>query len=368
MAGDLLERALDLLPPSPLIRAAALLVAFVLLAKIADWIGTRLLTRWSRKSQTDLDDRLVEASHRPVFWSMLLLGVWLALPYFELRADIELNLQRLVKTVAIGLWAIFLWKASRVLLTGFGRLEDRAGIEPRLVPLLDNTLKVLVVGGLTYLLFLTWGINVAAWMAGAGIVGIAVGFAAKDPLANLFAGVSLIVDAPYKNGDFIVLDTGERGMVTKIGLRSTRILTRDDIEITVPNAVIANERIINETGGRWPKERIRIDVGVAYGSDLDRVREVLLDVARSQDLVVPDPEPRVRFRTFGDSSLNLQLLCWIDQPVLRGQAIDKLSVEIYKRFGVEGIAIPYPQRDVWVRELAAQEPAEGETDAPTRPL
>ena len=270
--------------------------------------------------------------------------------------------------MAIGLWAIFLWKASRVLLTGFGRLEDRAGIEPRLVPLLDNTLKVLVVGGLTYLLFLTWGINVAAWMAGAGIVGIAVGFAAKDTLANLFAGVSLIIDAPYKNGDFIVLDTGERGMVTKIGLRSTRILTRDDIEITVPNAVIANERIINETGGRWPKERIRIDVGVAYGSDLDRVREVLLDVARSQDLVVPDPEPRVRFRTFGDSSLNLQLLCWIDQPVLRGQAIDKLSVEIYKRFGVEGIAIPYPQRDVWVRELAAQEPAEGETDAPTRPL
>lgn len=354
--GSLLDRVLELLPPNPWIRAAALLGGFILLARIVDWVGSRLLVRWAKRSQSDLDDRFIEASHRPLFWSVILLGAWLALPYVDLPAEILLLVRRLVKTAAIALWSVFAWRASRILLTAFSRLEQKkAFFQPRTVPLLDNTLKVVILGGVTYLLFLTWGINVAAWMAGAGIIGIAVGFAAKDTLANLFAGISLIVDAPYQNGDFIVLDTGERGMVTKIGLRSTRILTRDDIEITIPNSVIANQSIVNESGGPWPKERIRIDVGVAYGSDLQQVREVLMDIAQSHDHVAADPEPRVRFRTFGDSSLNLQLLCWIDEPVLRGRAIDALSVKIYDRFRAEGIEIPYPQRDVYVRELAAQQ-------------
>lgn len=355
MDTSLLDRALDLLPPNAWIRALTLLAAFVILAKIVDWIGSRLLTRWAKRSESDLDDRLVEASHRPLFWSVLLFGIWLALPYVDVRPDILLLLRRLIKTVAIIVWSVFAWSASRILLTAFGRFEEKKTfIQPRTVPLLDNTLKVLIAGGVTYLLFLTWGVNVAAWMAGAGIVGIAVGFAAKDTLANLFAGIALIIDAPYQNGDFIVLDTGERGKVTKIGLRSTRILTRDDIEITVPNSVIANERIVNESGGPWTKERIRINIGVAYGSDLDHVREVLVDIAKTHDHVVADPEPRVRFRTFGDSSLNLQLLCWIDEPVLRGRAIDALSVDIYNRFRAEGIEIPYPKRDVYLRQLEGQ--------------
>jgi small-conductance mechanosensitive channel len=186
-------------------------------------------------------------------------------------------------------------------------------------------------------------------MAGAGIIGIAVGFAAKDSLANLFAGIFILVEAPYELGDFVVLDGGDRGRVTKIGLRSTRILTRDDIEITVPNAVIANNKITNESGGPWEKERVRISVGVAYGSDIDRVKEVLLDVARHLPEVSSEPDPRVRFRNFGDSALELQLMCWIDEPVLRGRTTDALNTAVYKRFQAEGIQIPFPVREVYLQ-------------------
>jgi small-conductance mechanosensitive channel len=354
-ATPLVDRLLERLPPNAWLRALALVAAFLVLAKAVGWVGSRLAGRWARRTKSTVDDHLTAALHRPLFWSVLLFGLSLALPYLEVREAVATALQRLVKTTIILLWSIFVWKASRMLLTAFSRLEKKTPLlEPRTVPLLDNTLKVLIVSGVVYFLFITWGINVAAWMAGAGIVGIAVGFAAKDTLANLFAGVALIADAPYQNGDFIVLDSGERGMVTKIGLRSTRILTRDDIEITVPNSIIANQQIVNESGGPWTKQRIRMDIGVAYGSDLRRVREVLVEVANANDMVADDPEPRVRFRRFGDSALELQLLCWIAEPVLRGQVVDALGMAIYERFNAEGIVIPFPQRDVHVHRVPAE--------------
>ncbi len=102
-----------------------------------------------------------------------------------------------------------------------------------------------------------------------------------------------MADAPYKIGDFVVLDTGERGEITHIGIRSTRLKTRDDVEVTVPNSVMGNTKIINESGGPHEKFRIRVAVGVAYGSDIDKVREILMDIALNPMTVCEDPEPRV---------------------------------------------------------------------------
>ena len=206
-------------------------------------------------------------------------------------------------------------------------------LEERTIPLFDIIFKLLLVGVSAYILFMLWGIDATAWLASAGVIGIAVGFAAKDSLANLFSGFFIVADAPYKIGDFIVLDTGERGQVTQVGMRSTRLLSRDDIEITIPNAVIANAKIINESGGPWEKERIRIKVGVAYGSDLDQVSEVLLEIAKSDEHIVNTPEPRVRLRAFGPSSVDFELLCWIDEPVLRGRLSHQVYMKVYKRFG-----------------------------------
>jgi small-conductance mechanosensitive channel len=167
----------------------------------------------------------------------------------------------------------------------------------------------------------------------------------------LFAGVSIAADAPYKTGDFIRLDSGERGMVTHIGLRSTRIVTRDDVEITIPNGIIGNAKIVNEAGGPSTKHRIRVPVGVAYGSDIDHVIATLDSVASGHEQVCSEPAPRVRFRAFGNSSLDFELLCWINQPVDRGRLVHELNCSVYKAFQREEIEIPFPQHDLHVRSM-----------------
>ena len=163
--------------------------------------------------------------------------------------------------------------------------------------------------------------------------------------------VFIIVDAPYKTGDYIILASGERGLVTDIGLRSTRILTRDDIEITVPNGIIGNGKIINEAGGPSAQYRLRIAVGVAYGSDIDHVIETLEKVAARNTDILKSPAPRVRFRNFGDSSLDFELLGWIARPVDRGRVKHELNCAVYKAFNESNIEIPFPQRDLHVRTM-----------------
>ncbi|MCP4250739.1 MAG: mechanosensitive ion channel family protein, partial [bacterium] len=176
-----------------------------------------------------------------------------------------------------------------------------------------SKLMMAAVGG--YLVLLLWDIDPSGWLASAGVLGIVVGLGARDTLANLFGGFSIIADAPYRVGDMVRLDTGERGRVTRVGLRSTRLLTRDDTEITIPNAVIAGVKVINESGGPYRKTRIRVPVGVAYDSDPQLVIRLLEESATGHSEVVGNPEPRVRMRAFGDNSLDFELLCWIDDPV-----------------------------------------------------
>lgn len=242
-------------------------------------------------------------------------------------------------------------RAAHIGLKVLAALRDRYQIvEERTMPLFDLLANVLVIGAAAYALLIVWNIDPTAWLASAGVLGIAVGFAARETLANLFAGFFIIADTPYKVGDYIVFDTGERGEVTKVGMRSTRILTRDDVEVIMPNSAMANSKVVNESGGRWERFRIRIKVGVAYGSDVDEVVDLLERIASEHDTVVQDPKPRVRMRGFGDSSLDFELLCWVKQPALRGLVSHQLYMKIYKELDNAGIEIPFPQRDVWMRD------------------
>jgi small-conductance mechanosensitive channel len=265
----------------------------------------------------------------------------------ELSAGVERVSIGLIQTLAVLTWSVAGLKIISTLLTGMSQLADQVHwIEARTIPLFDNLAKIVIFAAAIYCLLIAWKLDVSPWLASAGIAGLALGFAAKDTLANLFGGLSVIIDAPYKIGDFINLDSGERGRVVKIGLRSTRMLTRDDVEITLPNAQIASSKIVNESGGPWMKTRVPVTVGVAYGSDVDRVREVLMHAAESVEFVTDDPPPRVRFLEMGDSALIFRVLCWVDEPVLRGQCIDALNTTIYKALGEAGIEIPFPQRVV----------------------
>jgi small-conductance mechanosensitive channel len=225
--------------------------------------------------------------------------------------------------------------------------EDSTGLGKGVAPLAENAVKVLAVASAVGAVLMIWDVDVTPFVASAGLLGAGLAFAAKDSLSNLFGGISIFLDKPYKIGDYVVLDKGERGEVTAIGLRSTRILTRDNVQITIPNSIIAGTKVINESAP-MPNYRVRVPVGVAYGSDIDLVEEILVGVARANANVVDEPAPRARFRRFGDSALEYELLCWAHEPSLRGLTVHEINREIYLQFAERGVSIPFPQRDVHI--------------------
>ncbi len=337
--------------PFPYARLADVLSVLLIwlgAAIVARLVVLRLVSSLARRTRIKIDNEIVDALRRPVFWTLVFIGVAYAYrAWIREPPESRTLLTRLLLTLAIWYWMKALMRVSDIILDALARrAHAHTWIEPRSLPLYEISAKLVVVGAAVYAIMETWRIDVTAWLASAGIVGIAVGFAARDTLANLFAGIFILADAPYKLGDFIVLDSGERGRVTDIGIRSTRLLTRDDIEITLPNAVIANAKITNETGGPYKKTRVRVTVGVAYGSDIDHVRDVLKGVLDECEYVERYPEPQVRFRSMGDSALVFQVRGWVAEPVLVGRTIDALNSNIYKRFAETGIEIPFPQRVV----------------------
>ena len=335
----------------PWIFAGAIVIASLVIAKLVDWLTTGILLRAVRRTSSSLDDEVVAKLHGPIIKTVILAGLWIASSVLPLEAATLVWIHRLIATLILVVWAAgSLRILDLVLRLMSGQGARFHAVEPRTLPLFSNLGKLVLLAFAAYLLIEVWDLNPTGWLASAGVAGIALGFAAKDTLANLFAGVFIIADGPYQVGDYVNLESGYRGRVQQIGLRSTRILTRDDVEITVPNSVIGNGAIVNESSGA-PRYRVRLKVGVAYGTDIDRVREVLNDVSRKMDATMNEPAPRVRFRSFGGSSLDFELLTWIREPERRGRVLDALHCEVYKRFSDAGIEIAYPQQDLHVRTV-----------------
>lgn len=348
-----IEGLTALVGPYPVLQAAIIAAAFILLGKIAQWILSGVIGRFVSRTSSTLGDQVAKLFHRPIFMSFVLTGLALAAAHTQM-AELPLMIcLSILKTIALFIWYGLFNDLTTILISEAGRNSKSKFVRSGMLALLQNVIRIVLIAMAIYFAFLAWNVEVTAWLASAGIVGLALGLAAKDTLSNVFAGVSIIADAPYKNGDYIILDTGERGVVTHIGLRSTRLLTRDDVEITIPNGILGNSKIINEAGGPSEKHRIHVAVGVAYGSDIDHVIKTLDDVAAANAEVCRDPEPRVRFRKFGESSLDVELLCWIDKPVDRGRIQHELNCAVYKAFAANNVQIPFPQRDLHVRTMPA---------------
>jgi small-conductance mechanosensitive channel len=200
------------------------------------------------------------------------------------------------------------------------------------------------------------GINVVPFIAGAGVAGVAIGFAAKDTLSNLIAGILLIIDRPFEVGDRIEVwsapaGTATWGDVIDIGLRATKIKTTDNIVIIIPNNEIMVRDIINYTT-ITEKIRLRINIGIAYDADMQTAKDIILKVADSAVWVAKEPPPVVVVRNFGDSSVDLQLRVWIDDARKRMRTISYITDRVKTVFDEQGIEIPYPKRDIYIKGKA----------------
>jgi len=343
---------LNLILDTPIYKSILFIVSSIIIAKLSDIIFTSILKKMVSKTKSSIDDHIVEIIHKPIYYSILFVGLSFSVSLIDLSGTIQFVFKGVFKTIIVFIWGTAIFKIFIYIIKWY---SDKVGVnsnsQKRLMPLFDNLGKMIIFIAVVYFIFLSWGVNVTAFVASAGMVSFVVAFAAKDTLGNLFAGIFIMADSPYKEGDYINLDTGERGYVKSIGIRSTRLMTRDDIEITIPNAVIANSKIINESGGPYEKERIRINVSVAYGTDIDQVKEILMKIATSIDQdVCKKPVPRVRFREFGESALLFQLLLWVEKPEMRGRVIDNINGQIYSKFMEYNIDIPFPQRTIHLKK------------------
>jgi small-conductance mechanosensitive channel len=322
---------------------------FYLFAYAVRRFVVKFIEHLAQRTKTDLDNLIVAEIKSPVFSTVVWVGVNIAIISAGLATGIGKFSTPIIMTFILVIWLRVGMNLSSVVFNELSRTtkyfkQVNAGTQP----LLTICSKILVLMVSSYTILLIWGINPVGLIASAGVVGIAVGFAAKDSLANLFSGMFILADKPYKLGDYINLDSGERGEVTHIGIRSTRILTRDDIEVSIPNGIMGNAKIINESGGPNLTTRIRITLQVAYGTELESLHSILLKITANHEGISLYPNPRVRVRGFADSGINVQLLCWIDDPRNRGLITHLLYMDVHKTLAEHNIEIPYPRRDVHV--------------------
>lgn len=331
--------------------AAVKLAVVIALAIITNLFMTKIVKRLARLTKSDIDDRVIDSIHTPTYLTVFLAGFLVILNGMNQTIQFLEYSHRIVYTIMTFIWTIALIRVTRIIIENTThRLFDVSGVSSHVIPLVSSISRIILIIAFIIGTLAIWQVDVTPLLASAGIVSAIIAIGAKDAIANFFGGLSVFLDKPYKIGDYIELDQKERGEVVAVGIRSTRINTRDGILITIPNSIIANSKIVNESAP-VKNFRVRIPIGIAYGTDIDKLEAVLIEIASNNENVLNDPEPRVRFREFGESSLRFELLCWANEPSIRGLTIDQLSREIYKRFAKEGIELPYPHRVVEIHKV-----------------
>lgn len=345
---EVISQWLSEMQATPIAGAAVIATATIVAAGIVRFLGDKIALALSKWSRLGIRGQLFDIIRLPLWLSVVLLGVLVELQWLAPAEPIDFLISGATETALTIVWMIVLGRTLGLVTSRLGGYYPAAG---ELFRLTENVGIFLtgIMGGL--LILAIWKINLTPLVASAGLIGIIVGLAAKDTLGNFFGGISVLLDRPFRRGDYIVLRSGDRGKVIDIGLRSTRILTRDDVLISIPNSVIVNTKIVNESA---PSRimRVRAKVSVAYTSDIDQVKKTLLKVAATNSLCLREPEPRVRFRALGDWSLDFELLCWTDNPADKGRLIDELNSAIFEEFNRAGIVFPIPQRDVYVHNVS----------------
>jgi MscS family membrane protein len=335
--------------------AVGIMIAGVILAFILYEVY-RWLTKRAAATESKLDDIVLIAFGKPLIILELFFSFYLAIRYF---LPIPENYTWIFESqyltafyIIIGAWVV----SSLVynVIAFYGRMfagKTETDLDDRIIGLLEIGAKYVIWFLALLLILSTLEIDITPLIAGAGIVGLAFALAAQDIISNFFGGAMIMVDKPFKLGDRIQIDT-YIGDVVNIGPRSTRMQTLDYQLVTVPNSKMATSVIINYA---LPEARlkIKIPISVAYGSDVAKVKAILLEIGREaaarSEYVLDSPAPAVYFLAFGESSLDFTLVVWARTFGLIWEVQDFINTRVEEKFREAGIEIPFPQMDVTLK-------------------
>ncbi len=317
------------------------------------------IIRWLKKkadtTETRLDDIILMAVGTPLVIAVIALSAYIALTRFDIIPESlgGISTGQVINAVFIllGAWIASVFLQNLIRTYGVVIAEKTETDLNRLIPILLMIIRYLIWFVVFLLLLAVFQVDITPFLAGAGIAGIALALAAQDLLGNFLGSAIIAIDKPFRIGDRVRIDSFF-GDVVSLGPRSTRIKTMDNQIVTIPNSTITQGVVINYA---MPNRslKIRIPFSVAYGSDMEKVTEILLDIAREAaektSWVMTDPAPSVYFLEFGESSLNGRLLLWTYYYDYEWDVKDWVNRRIARRFKEEKIEIPFRQLDIWMR-------------------
>ncbi len=304
----------------------------------------------TKLTKTDIDDKIVDAVTNPLWFIVLLVVAdYFASDYIGWWRY-EIYLHDALYSLVILLSAVIAVRLVGIAIFDvFGR-QKIATIDERhkntALIVIHNISKAVIYAIAVLYIFSLWGIDIGPLLASAGIAGLVIGLALKDPLENTFYGIILALDPHFRVGDAVEVD-GVSGTVEEISLRNTKIRTWDGNLVLIPNSQLANSKITNY---EFPDERVRtaVVVSVSYDVDPTEVKETLLEIAKNNPHVLDDPEPTVLFTEMGDFALSFKLLYWTKRAD-KWTTLDEINTAIIKTFREKGIEIPYPIQTVYLK-------------------
>ena len=328
------------------LESLAVLALSYLAARLAALLLGKILAR--RRGAPEVRFRLADALDGPVTCALFLVGAWVAVHRAPLSASVQARLDTALFVVAVGIVTVAVIRAYRIFLGWYAGRPHLAGTDlaREFNPLfaMVGTIFIAILAVITILQ--RFGVNVASLIVSLGVGSLAIGLAAQDTLANMFAGFTLMLDRPFRAGDRIQLASGEVGDVQEIGMRATLIKTPDDTILVVPNSLLVKERLVNLS---LPTRHLttKVEVGVAYGSDAARVKAILREAALSSEHVDRDREPVVQLARFGDFAVHFVVAFWAMDYLHQATARTEVAEAAYAGLAAAGIAmpdVPHPRR------------------------
>ncbi len=336
----------------PWVKASALAIAIVVLFWGLSRLLRYLLVSWApritRFSRTDLADHIVQRVRPPVELLTITAGVYLAVRTLPVYDQAGMFLAGTVFIVNVVIITNVAYRVADEILAWYARrVEERTGMGMgvQVLPLARKVFTIFLACTALVVVLRHFGYDVLSLLTALGLGSLAIGLAAKDTLANMISGFTLLIDRPFRIGDRIQLAGGKTGDVVDIGIRSTRIRTMDNTLLIIPNSELCNSAVQNMAFPNLESQG-RVTIGVAYGSDVALVKKILVENALNDPEVLREPAPEAFFLSFGDNALNMLLIFWVTDYTKIIKVTDRINMQLVTAFTKNDIQIPYPTRKV----------------------
>jgi MscS family membrane protein len=333
------------------ISMAIILLTLILTRPILSFILDRIIKRITKATKSRLDDLIMDAVRVPLFWLIFILAFRVALDRLDFAtAGFDFNLEDLYFTLYIIVGFILTWRLVNTLLEWYGKEvapKTDSALDEQLVPFMRRIVLILLGIIAAIIVLGRFDVEVSGLVTTLGIGSLAVALAAQAALSDTISGFMIMFDRPFRIGDRIeIQDLDTWGDVVDIGLRSTRIRTRDNRMVIIPNSVIGKSLVVNHS---YPSTqyRIQIELGVAYDSDVEVARNTIVNAVKGVEGVLQDKEVEALLLRFGDSALIFRVRWWIESYVDTRRMFDRVNTAMYNALTEAGINMPFPTQEVF---------------------